>query len=129
MENNEIDAIKMSPEERYFLRKYIVRLHRKGKSTDEIADLSGAKKRHIQSTVKKYKECGMEGIALKKMGRPTRKNSVLTSEQEEKVKSAIIQNTPDKFKLNGFLWNMKNIIALIVVLNGIQVKRSTYRQK
>ena len=80
----EIEAKKMSPEERHFLRKYIVRLHTKGKSTVEIADLTGAKKRHIQSTVKKYRECGMEGIALKKMGRPTSKNSVLTREQEKK---------------------------------------------
>lgn len=125
MNNEEIDAIKMSPEERYFLRKYIVRLHTKGKSTNEIVDLTGAKKRHIQSTVKKYKECGMEGIALKKMGRPTNKNTILTGEQEEKLKSTIIENTPDVYKLNGFLWNMKNLIALIVILFGIQVKRST----
>jgi transposase len=125
MDNLETNAVKMSPEERYFLRKYIVRLHIKGKGTAEIADLTGAKKRHIQSTVKKYKECGIEGIALKKMGRPTGKNSVLTSEQEEILKVKIIQNTPDVFKLNGFLWNMKNIIALIVVLFGIQIKRST----
>jgi transposase len=125
MDKFETNAIKMSPDERYFLRKYIIRLHLKGKDTTEIADLTGAKKRHIQSTVQKYIKGGKEAIALKRMGRPVGKNSVITREEEEKVKSAIIKSTPKAFKLNGFLWNMKNIIALVMILTGIQVKRST----
>lgn len=125
MDNLDTNAAKMSAEERYFLRKYIVRLHIKGKETSEIVDLTGAKKRHVQATIKKYREGGIEAIALKKMGRPVGKNSVMTSEQEDKVKTAIIENTPDKFNLTGFLWNMKNIIALIGTLHGIRVKRST----
>jgi len=59
------------------------------------------------------------------MGRPAGKNTVMTGEQEEKIKETIIKNTPEMFKLNGFLWNMKNIIALISIFFGIQVKRST----
>ena len=64
MDNLDTNAIKMSPEERFFLRKYIVRLHIKGKDTAEIADLFGAKRRHVQSTIKKYREGGLEAIAL-----------------------------------------------------------------
>ena len=125
MENFETNAIKMSPEERYFLRKYIARLHTKGKNTAEIADLTGAKKRHIQSTVKKYREGGIEAITLKKMGRPSGKTSVMISEQEVKIKTALIESMPEKYNLTGLLWNMKNIIALITILFGINIKRST----
>jgi transposase len=125
MDNFDTNAVKMSPEERYFLRKYIVRLYVKGKDTAEIAELTGAKKRHIQSTIKKYREGGTEAIGLKRMGRPVGKTSVMTNEQEEQVKTAIIEKTPEMFRLSGFLWDMKNIIALIVVLCGIRVKRST----
>jgi len=125
MDNLDTNAVKMSPEERFFFRKFIVRLHILGKNTAEIVELTGAKKRHVQSTVKKYREGGLEAIAFKKMGRPAGKNSIMTNEQEEKVKAAIIKNTPDAFGLTGFLWNMKNIIALIAVLFGIRVKRST----
>jgi len=125
MDRLETNAVKLSPEERYFLRKYIVRLHIKGKDTAEIVDLTGAKRRHVQSTIKKYREGGLESIALKKMGRPAGKNSVMTSEQEEKVKAAIVKNTPEAFKLNGLLWNKRNIMALTIMLFGIRVKRST----
>jgi transposase len=125
MDNLKIDATKMSIEEKYFLRKFIVRLHSKGMTTREIADLTGAKRRHIQSTVKKYIDGGMEAISLKKTGRPAGSNSRLTSEQEDGIKAAIIASTPDKFKLSGLLWSMKNIIALVLILYGITIKRST----
>jgi transposase len=121
----EIKAIKMSPQEQYFLRRYIIRLHLLGKTTSEINVLIGAKTRHINSTIKKYKDGGYEAINLKKKGRPIGKNSILTPEQEEKIKGTIVKNTPDNFKFRGFLWSMKNIMALIVVLYGIKVKRST----
>jgi len=124
----EIDAIKMTPEEQYFLRKFIIRLHLQGKKTSEIEVLTGAKTRHINSTIRKYKLGGLEAIRLKKMGRPIGKNSILTSEQEEKIKETIIKNTPDFFKLRGFLWSMKNIIALLVILYGLKVSRSTLNE-
>jgi transposase len=124
-ESLEINAIKMSPQEQYFLRKFIVRLHLQGKKTAEIVTLTGAKTRHINSTIQKYKQNGLEAINLKKMGRPAGKNNVLTNEQEEKTKETIIKNTPDIYNLRGFLWSMKNIIALISILFCIDVKRST----
>jgi transposase len=121
----EIEAVRMTPQEQYFLRKFIIRLHLQGKRTSEIVVLTGAKTRHINSTVRKYKQGGLEAISLKKMGRPEGKNSILIFEQEEKIKETIIKNTPDNFKLRGFLWSMKNIMALITLLFCIEVKRST----
>jgi transposase len=115
MDKNNIEALKMSPYERSFLRRFIVRLHIQGRKTAEIAEITGVKKRHIQSAVKKYKEGGAEAIALKKMGRPTGKNTVMTIEQEATVKETIIKNTPESMKLTGFLWSMKNIIDLMSV--------------
>jgi transposase len=124
-EKIEINAMKMSPQEQYFLRKFIVRLHLQGKKTADIETLTGAKTRHINSTIRKYKFGGLDAIHLKKMGRPVGKNSILTSDQEEKIKELIVKNTPEKYRLRGFLWSMKNIIALIVMLFGVNIKRST----
>lgn len=125
MENIEVNARKMTIEEKYFFRKYIVRLHILDKDVAEIVHLTGAKERHVKTTIKKYKEGGLEAIAIKKVGRPAGKNSVMTNEQEEKVKKEIVESTPDTYKLSGFLWNMKNIIALVLILCGVHMKRST----
>ena len=124
----EINATKMTPQEQYFLRKFIIRLHLQGKKTSEIEILTGAKTRHINSTIRKYKLGGYEAINLKRMGRPVGKNSVLTPEQEVKIKEEIVKNTPDTFKLRGFLWSMKNIIALIAILYSLKISRSTLNE-
>src|SRR5659263_458999 len=71
MENElKIEAEKLSPQEQFMLRKQIVALRKGGKTTAEVVELLGVKKRHVQSTWKKYSESGLKAIALKKMGRP-----------------------------------------------------------
>ena len=120
-----IDATKMSSSEQYFLRRTIVRLHIKGFTASEIANILDAKLRHVQSTIKKYKDGGDEAIRLKVMGRPRGKNKTLNREQEEAIKSSLIGKTPETFGLRGFLWDMRNVLGLIVLLFNIRVPRST----
>jgi hypothetical protein len=61
----------MTPEGQWILRQMIIKLHLKGFDTKTIADIIPyGKLRHVQSTIKKYKEGEWEAIALKKMGRP-----------------------------------------------------------
>jgi transposase len=125
MKTNTIDAMKLSPEEQAFLRVMIIRQHEKGKTPKEIMDILDLKPRLVYSTIRKHSLGGEEAIALKTMGRPQRSNSVLTPEQEEKIQHEVETSTPNDHKLDGFLWDMRNLIALIALLFAITVKRST----
>ena len=125
MENNNINATKMSPEEQWFLRKTIVRLHLKGFSSPEISKMLDVKPRHVQSTIKKYKDGGWEAISLKTMGRPLGSNKTLNPSQEEEIKQVLITKTPEECGLKGFLWDMRNVLALILLLFYINVPRSS----
>ena len=85
-----INAMKLSPEEQWFLRKTIIKLHTKGFEAPDIAEMLDAKLRHVQSTIKKYKDGGWEAVSLKVMGRPLGSNKVLAPEQEEAIKKQIL---------------------------------------
>ena len=117
--------MKLSPEEQWFLRKTIVRLYEKGFGANDISKMLDAKLRHVQSTIKKYKDGGWEAISLKVMGRPRGIYKTLNPDQEEKVKEVLIRKSPEEFGLKGFLWDMRNILALIVVLFNLAVPRSS----
>jgi transposase len=125
MKTNTIDAMKLSPKEQAFLREMIIRQHEKGKTPKEIMDILDLKPRLVYSTLRKYSLGGEEAIALKTMGRPQHSNNILTPEQEEKIQHEVETSTPNAHKLDGFLWDMRNLIALITLLFAINVKRST----
>jgi transposase len=120
-----IDALRLSPEEKWFLRKTIVQLHLKGFTPPQISNMLDAKLRHVQSTCKKFNDGGWKAVSYKKTGRPSGSNKILTPKQEQKIQTVIMTETPDNHKLAGFLWDMKNVLALIVLLFGIQIGRST----
>jgi transposase len=120
-----IDAIKMSPEEQWYLRKTIIQLNLKGFTALQIAEMLDARLRHVQSTIKKYKDGGWESISLKVMGRPRGSNKTLKLEQEDEVKATLMTKMPEEFGLKGFLWDMRNVLALIVILFQLTVPRST----
>jgi len=125
MENKIIDAKKLSPEKQSFLREMIVRLYQVGKSYDEIKDALGASQSLIRSVCHKYKKGGIEAISLKTMGRPKGTKKHLTSDQIDKIKTKILNQTPEEFDLKGFLWDNRNIKKLIFKLYKIEIPRST----
>jgi transposase len=117
MKTNTVDAMKLSLEKQAFLRMMIIRQHEKGKTPKEIIDILGLKPRFVYSTLRKYRLGGEEAIALKTMGRPQHSNNILTPEQEEKIQHEVKTSTPNAHKLDGFLWNMQNLIALKIQQN------------
>ena len=44
-----VEAVKLSPNEQYLIRKNIVRLWKKGKSNSEIAEILDVSERHVRS--------------------------------------------------------------------------------
>ena len=125
MNANKIDAMKLSPAEQALLREMIVRQHLKGKSPKEITELLDVKKSLVYTTIRNYERGGWEAIGLKIMGRPRNSKKILTPEQEKKIQETVLNTTPSDHKLSGFLWSMRNLIAVIALFYGINIKRST----
>ena len=69
MENElKTNAVKLSPEEQYQIRKSIVRLSKKGKTNDEIAEILDVSERHVRSVKKQYSEGGLAALKPKNAG-------------------------------------------------------------
>jgi transposase len=126
MKKNEENATNMTPEGQWILRQIIVKLYLKGFDAKTIADIIPyGKLRHVQSTIKKYKEGGWEAIALKKMGRPKNSNTKLNPEQEAQIKDTLTEKTPVECGCKGFLWNLRNVVLLVFFLFQIDIPCST----
>lgn len=63
------NAVKLSPEEQYQIRKSIVRLSKKGKTNGEIVEILDVSERHVMSVKKQYSERGLVALKPKKRGR------------------------------------------------------------
>jgi DNA-binding NarL/FixJ family response regulator len=69
MENElRTNAVRLSPEQQYEIRKGIIRLYKKGKDIKEIAEMLDVSERHVYNTKKLYAEQGMAGIKPKTRG-------------------------------------------------------------
>ena len=126
MENDlKTKAKHASPEEQFMIRKSIIRLHKQGKKSAEIEETLDVSRRHVASTIKKYKEQGFAGIKPRKRGRKQGEQRTLTPEQEKEIRTAIVDKNPEQLKLKGCMWTRKNIAEFIKRLYGIQLPEST----
>jgi transposase len=107
------DAKHLSPEGQFQIRKNIVRLKKQGKTPGEIVSLLDVSRRHIDSTIKKYRESGFAGIKLRRRGRRLGGNRRLMLEQEQGIRNTIIDKNPEQLRLKGCLWTRKNIAEYI----------------
>jgi transposase len=121
----EINAMKMTPKEQEAFRMLIVRMFKKGETAKEIAELTGGKIRHIQSTIQKYKQGGIGVIKQKQMGRPTGTPRKLTKEQQKEIRKLIIDKTPEQLKMKFVLWDRQTVATLIYQKYKILMPLST----
>lgn len=126
MENElKTNAVTLSPGEQYQIRKNIIRLSNNNKSNKEIAEILDISLRHVQSTVKLYKDGGIVAIRPKKRGRKKGEARSLTPEQEREIQKIIIDKYPEQLKLPGCMWTRANIRDLIKRKYGILMPLST----
>jgi transposase len=59
------DTRKLSPETQYELRKQVVRLRKKGKSNQEIAEIVGVYHTHVSTIWQAYQKGGLEALKPK----------------------------------------------------------------
>ncbi len=119
------NAKRLSPEEQFQIRKSIVRLHKSGKQPVEIAQILDVSRRHVDSTIKKYREEGFAGIKLKQRGRKHGAKRVLSPEQERQIRNALVEKHPEQLKLKGCMWTRANVAEYIERKYGIHMPLST----
>ena len=126
MENElRTNAVKLSPESQYHIRKSIVRLLKQGKTNGEIAEILDVSERHVRSVKKQYAEGGMEALKPKKRGRKKGEKRILTDEQEKEIQKIIVDKDPMQFKMKECMWTRGAISELIYQKYGIKIKLST----
>ncbi|UUM12061.1 IS630 family transposase [Clostridiaceae bacterium HFYG-1003] len=125
--NNDLktQAVRLSPEEQYQIRKNIIRLSEKGKSNEEIAEILDVSLRHVQNTKKQYKEGGIAGIKPQKRGRREGAKRTLTPAQEKEIQQILVDKTPDQLKFKDCMWSRKTIAELIYEKYKISLPVST----
>ena len=89
------NAVTLSPNEQYQIRKNIIRLSKSKKDNQEIAEILDVSLRHVQNTVKLYKDGGIAAINPKKRGRKKGEERSLTPEQERDIQKIIIDKYPN----------------------------------
>lgn len=119
------NAVKLSLEEQYQIRKSIVRLSKSGKKNGEIAEIVDVSERHVRSIKKQYAEGGLAALKPKKRGRSVGEKRILTSEQEKEIQTIIVDKDPMQLKFKECMWTRENISELIFRKYGIKMKLST----
>ena len=119
------NAVTLSPDEQYQIRKSIVRLNKQGKSNKDIAEILDVSERHVRNVKKIYAEHGIVGIKPKKRGRKKGEERSLTPEQERDIQKTIIDKYPEQLKLPGCMWTRANIRDLIKRQYGFSMPLST----
>ena len=126
MENElRVNAVRLSPEEQYQIRKSIIRLSEKEKSNEEIAEILDVSLRHVQNTKKRYAQGGIAGIKPKRRGRRKGEKRTLTAEQEKEIQRVIVDKTPEQLRFKECMWSRKTIAELIRQRQGISIPEST----
>ena len=125
--NNDLktQAVRLSPEEQYQIRKTIIRLVEKGKTNQEIAEILDVSLRHVQSTKKQYKEGGIAALKPQKRGRREGAKRTLTPAQEKEIQKILVDKTPEQLKFKECMWSRKNIAELIYEKYKITLPVST----
>ena len=119
------NAVRLSPEEQYQIRKSIIRLIKKGKNTEEVAEILDVSLRHVQNTRKLYADGGIAAIKPKTRGRRKGEKRTLTPGQEKEIQETIVDKNPEQLRFKECMWNRKNIAELIRQKYGIVMPEST----
>jgi transposase len=99
--------IKNEKSRRMFERYQTVRLQLRGHKNQQIATIIGRSERTVQTYLRQYQECGLDGLLMKfSPGPPER----ITQEQQAKLKKTIIESLPHEVGFTAkFNWTLQLI--------------------
>ena len=114
MENEEkTDYKTCTPEVLYEARKTVIKMWKKDKAIEEIAEITGFATNTIYIMIRKYKAEGISALKPQKRGRKSGEKRTLTPEQEKDIIKCITEKNPDQLKLKCCLWTRDAVQQLI----------------
>ena len=108
-----INLRKVNNDEMYVLKQQVVRLKKLGKRGSEIEEMTGINISAVSRIWQSYLKGGLLGIKPKKSGRKKGSGSILTPNESQAIRRAIIDKTPDQLKISGCLWTRERISQYI----------------
>jgi len=122
----ESDARTLSPKQQETLRKTAVRMvHHEGYTQREAAKAVGVSRQEVCRWCRKYEKFGMSALESKIRGRKPGEKTLLKPWQCAQIVRAIIDKTPDQFKLPFVLWTRAAVRDYIEEKYGVCLKLNT----
>lgn len=115
------DARKLNKEAQQMLRNQVIRLRKAGKTYKEIGEILGMHTARAWQIYKAYERGGKTALTIKKRGRTKGSYRTLDAEQEQRLKRAITDKTPDQLKFPFALWTRRAVQQLIQQLFSINM--------
>lgn len=115
------DARKLPKEVQQHNRNQAIRLFQKGITRKQIAEIVGVHYSSICKWIRIWKSGGKRAIKLKKRGRGSEDQRLLTIDQEKALKKLLTDKNPRQLKLPFALWNRKAIQSVIFQMWRIRI--------
>jgi len=115
------DARNLPKEVQQHNRDQAIRLFKKKKSRKEIAAIVGVHYDVVCRWIRAWKKGGEKAIKLKKRGRGSIEQRMLTEAQESELKRLLVNKNPQQLKLPFALWNRKAIQSAIYQMWRIKI--------
>ena len=115
------DSRKLPKEVLQHNRNQAIRLFQEGTKRKEIADIVGVHYTVVCKWIRAWNEGGEAAIKLKKRGRGSVEQRMLTEAQEAALKKLLIEKNPEQLKLPFALWNRKAIQSAIYQMWRVQI--------
>ena len=115
------DARKLSPAELEDRRKLAVKLRKSGKTYAEVAEIVGVHRNAVSKWCAMWEQGGAKALRVKPAGKPKGSGLTLDAEQQKKVRSCLIECTPDQLEFDFALWTRKAVQQLIHYLFKIEM--------
>ena len=125
MEIEKIDARKLSTDAQKEKRILAMRLRDKGMKNSEVAQIVGVNPGTVSIWRSRYLKDGKRGIEIGQRGRKIGDKKRLTSEQEKKIITKLIDTTPQQLKFKFALWTREAVQTLIKYEIGEELPIST----
>lgn len=107
------DSRRVSPIERFALRKTAIRMLKKGKTKKEVAACLGVRPNTITEWSRRYESLGNKGLKEGVRGVKSEDKKRLSDSQEHAIQDMITDKMPDQLKLDFSLWTRKAVKELV----------------
>jgi len=107
------DARSLPQEVLQYNRDQAVRLFKKGRSRKDIADIIDVSYSAVCNWITAWRKGGKKALVLKKRGRTSESQRLLTEAQEKALQQLLIEKNPKQLKLPFALWNRKAIQSAV----------------